>query len=69
MSSNYQRVLQAALQLPPDERLRLREAREDRESALVGSSEPARIPGLNHHDPQVLEKTEFTNNSSHPDKD
>ncbi len=50
MSSNYGQVLQAALQLPPDDRLRLREALEEAEDAMVGSVDSPRISGLNQHE-------------------
>ena len=58
MSNNYQQVLQAALRLPPDEQLQLREALEDAEGNPPGTAIPPHIPGLNRHDPRVLHDPE-----------
>ena len=54
MNITFQQVLQAALQLPPDEQRQLREALEDAEGNPPGTALPPRVPGLNRHDPRVL---------------
>ncbi len=58
MSNNFQRVLEDALRLPPDEQMRLREALEDAEGNPPGTTLPPRIAGLNRSDPRVLQDPE-----------
>lgn len=58
MGNQFHQVLQAALQLPMNERVQLREALEDAELNPPGKQPPLRVPGLNRTDPRVLHDPE-----------